>query len=456
MQHAISNEKLQTPTAPVFTDYFQDLAEYTALQKGMPPMGGRASYTIHPVTYLDNEQARQIVLGTDTINNRPLIDSITLALTSPLTAEEAATGTIEVTRERLLEPDTEANLKKFFYEQGWCDGLPLLLPTEERVAEMLTGTSHPADEVVGTLRPSGAQVAWSLNVEKVAVNAVMAGARPEHFPAILALAATGQPCLPSSTSSMSRMAVFNGPIRHELDMNMGIGAMGPFKNEACALIGRSWQFVSRNLGGSYPGTTYMGTMGNNLNYINVLFAEKEEALPEGWLPYNVEQGLTTSDSTVQVISGWYPFHYSAYNPWPYSETMRLMFGAFEFSGTSFHHTPDKNVGVDFTVIMDPCVAEVIRTNEGFATKEDLSQWFYGNFFYSMRNYWSAFPSRLEKAQAGEEPYASMLELPDCVPSPELAMRNPPCILVAGGGSNPYWSINDGRPRGACVKIDDWK
>jgi hypothetical protein len=452
----MSVEKVGRPTAPVFTNYFQELAEFTAQQGGMPGMKNRASYAIHPVTYLDPAQAREIVLGTDTINKRPLIDSIIRALTSPLIAEESETGSIEVTRERLLPADTEENLKKYFYEKGWTDGLPMLLPTEENVAWMLTGTSHKADEKVGQMKPSMSQVAWSYNVELVAANAVMAGAKPEHFPAILALAATGQSCIPSSTSSMARQLVFNGPIRKELNMNMGIGAMGPFKNEAPACIGRAWQIMSRNMGGSYAGTTYMGTMGNPLNYINNVFAENEENLPDGWLPYNVQKGFTTNDSTLQVIGGWYPLHYSAYNPWPYSETMRLMFGAFEFSGTSFHHTPDVNVGVGFTVVMDPCVAKVIKDNEGFATKEDLSKWFYENFFYTMRNYWSAFPSRLEKAKAGEEPYASLLKLSEWVPSPERAMRSQPCILVAGGGSNPYWSIYDGSPSGACVKIEDWR
>jgi len=452
----MSIEKVGRPSAPVLTNYFQELAEFTALQGGMPGLKNRTSYAIHPVTYLDPDQARKIVLGTDTINKKPLIDSIIGALTNPLTADEKETGSIEVTRERLLPADTEEVLKAFFYAKGYTDGLPFILPTEERVTWMLKGTSRKADEKVGTMKPSGAQVAWSYNVERVAAAAVMAGASPEHFPAILALASTGQSCIPSSTSSMSRQLVFNGPIRNELKMNMGIGAMGPFQNEATACIGRAWQLLSRNLGGSYAGTTYMGTMGNPLNYVNVVFAEKEEALPSGWIPYNVQKGFKSTDSTLQVIGGWYPFHYSAYNPWPYSETMRLMFGAFEFSGTSFHHTPDVNVGVGFTVVMDPCVAEVIKTNEGFATKEALSKWFYENFFYTMRNYWSAFPSRLAKAKAGEEPYASLLKQSDWVPSPERAMRSEPCILVAGGGSNPYWSIFDGSPSGACVKIDDWR
>src|SRR5256885_1192007 len=101
---------------------------------------------------------------------------------------------------------------------------------------------------------------------KVAVNAVMAGARPEYFPVILALAATGVSARGSTTSSMAAMAVVNGPIRLEIKMNAGTGALAPY-NHANATIGRAYGLFSQNLqGGSVPGVTYMGSMGNNYAY----------------------------------------------------------------------------------------------------------------------------------------------------------------------------------------------
>ena len=90
---------------------------------------------------------------------------------------------------------------------------------------MLAATSHAPDEVVGQMRPTSTREAWEYTVEKVAVNAVMVGANPEYFPVILALAATQTSARASTSSSAAGMAVVNGPIRHEIEMNCGIGAM---------------------------------------------------------------------------------------------------------------------------------------------------------------------------------------------------------------------------------------
>src|SRR5260221_10142508 len=96
----------------------------------------------------------------------------------------------ERTTPRLVEPDTEDNLQQQFLNNKWTDGLPIVLPTEKRVAAMLAGTSRKPDEVVGRMQPTEFRVAFEYTVEKVAVNAVMAGAKPEYFPVILALAAS--------------------------------------------------------------------------------------------------------------------------------------------------------------------------------------------------------------------------------------------------------------------------
>src|SRR5919106_3646097 len=129
----------------------------------------------------------------------------------------------------------------------------------------------------------------------------MAGARPEYFPVILALASSGVSARGSTTSSMAAMAVVNGPIRQEIGMNAGTGAMAPY-NHANATIGRAYGLLSQNLqGGSLPGITYMGSQGNNYMYNSVTFAENEERSP--WEPFHVQQGLRTTDSAVSVWSG---------------------------------------------------------------------------------------------------------------------------------------------------------
>ena len=111
---------------------------------------------------------------------------------------------------------------------------------------MLAGTSREPNEVVGHMRPTSTREAWEYTVEKVAVNAVMAGAKPEYLPVILALAATQTSARASTSSSAAAMAVVNGPIRHEIGMNCGIGALGPY-NHANATIGRAYGLLSFDL-----------------------------------------------------------------------------------------------------------------------------------------------------------------------------------------------------------------
>ena len=119
----------------------------------------------------------------------------------------------ERTTPRLVEPDSEDNLQRRFHENGWTDGLPVVLPTEKRVAEMVSATSRKPDEIVGKMQPVEFRVEWEYTVEKVAVNAVMAGARPEYFPVILALAASeisARGSTSSSASTVSSTAVSSG------------------------------------------------------------------------------------------------------------------------------------------------------------------------------------------------------------------------------------------------------
>src|SRR6202008_258778 len=123
----------------------------------------------------------------------------------------------------------------------------------------------------------------------------------EYFPVILALAASEISARSSSSSSSAVMAVVNGPIRQQIGMNCGVGAMGPY-NHANATIGRSYGLLSQNLqGGSVPGETYMGSQGNGYGYNNLTFAENEDRSP--WEPLHVQKGFKPTDSTVSVFWG---------------------------------------------------------------------------------------------------------------------------------------------------------
>jgi len=446
---------MSIPAAPVVTSRFQDLANKTASSLGMPRE--QVIYIPHPVSNKPAAECREYLLGKDPLTGKPVVDEIIAALSAPLTEEDKKTGFIEQSRQRLLKPDTAENLQRSLLENGQTDGLPVVLPTEEKVAEMLKGTSRKPDEIVGQMRPSLAQKGWTYTVEMVAVNAVMAGSRPEHFPVILALAATGQASLPSSTSSMARMMVINGPVRNQLNFNMGIGALGPF-GEASAVIGRSWTFISKNLGGGgKTGTTYMGTLGNNFNYNNLCFAEKEEALPSGWKPLHVQKGFKQEDSIVSVFNGWTMLNYSAYNPDPYHQLMRRQMVALEMSGAGAHHTPGVNIQTAGILVMDPLVAKALKEEEGFETKEKLNQWLTKNVRFTMWNYWNALPDDLKKAKAGVQPFASLLKLPPESDSP-LQLFHPGAgveIVITGGETNSFWYAGDFRYL-ASSSIDKWR
>src|SRR5262245_9230658 len=202
---------------------------------------------------------------------------------------------------RLVEPETEENLQQLFLDNNWTDKLPIVMPTEQRVKEMLAHTSRKPDEVVGHMQPTEFRGRWEYTVEKVAVNAVMAGAKPEYFPVILALAASEVSARQSTSSSGSAMVVVNGPIRKEIGMNLGSGAKGP-DSQADATNRRAYGLLSQNIqGGSVPGETFMGSQGNAYTYNSITFAENEERSP--WEPLHVQRGYKAEDSVVNVFFG---------------------------------------------------------------------------------------------------------------------------------------------------------
>src|SRR5882672_5554881 len=297
------------PTVAMHTDKFDRGVRSVAAVNGMSEL--RQVFVPQPVMGKSPAELRAYVDGRDPLTGRPVMQEVIEGLTAPFDGRGIETIEYDRATPRLVEADTEDNLHRLFMENRWTDYLPIVLPTEERVAAMLAATSRKPDEVVGRMRPTHFREAWEYTVEKVAVNAVMAGARPEYFPVVLALAATGVSARGSTTSSMAAMAVVNGPIRLEIKMNAGTGALAPY-NHANATIGRAYGLLSQNLqGGSVPGLTYMGSQGNNYAYNSITFPENEERSP--WEPFHVQHGFKPTDSTVSVFfGGWYT--QSGYGP----------------------------------------------------------------------------------------------------------------------------------------------
>src|SRR5437773_8597433 len=232
------------PTVALHTNVFEKVVRSVARFNGMPGM--RTAFVPQAVMGKTAAELRAYVDGIDPVTRRPVVQEIVEGLTRPFRDDELQKTVFERTTPRLVDQATEAELQQMFLENHWTDMLPIVLPTEERVAAMLAGTSHKPDEVVGRMRPTLFREAWEYTVEKVAVNAVMAGCKPEYFPVILAMAASGASARGSTTSSAAALVIVNGPIRTEIDMNCGIGALGPY-NPAHATIGRAYGLPASTL-----------------------------------------------------------------------------------------------------------------------------------------------------------------------------------------------------------------
>jgi hypothetical protein len=338
------------PTAPIVTARF---AEYVIRDGHSHGMNLRWSFPPYPVAWVSRETLRQYVQGNDPVTKVQLTTEIIDALTKPLTeAEKNPEITQKPKRPRLVDPDSEANLQELFLRNGWTDGLPIVLPTAEKVAEMLTGTDHDPQEVVGMMSITTHEEMKEYTVEKVAANAVMAGARPEHLPVILAIASTQHAAMPSSTGSYGSMVVVNGPVAKTIGMNSGVGAMGPF-NYANSVIGRAWTLMSINFGDARAGDTFMASIGNGLSFTNQCCAENEGRSP--WKPFHVRKGFKSTESTVSIFRGWNVITLGLGTTDSLLQRMR----AFDSMGT-------------YTFVVDPLAAKALKA-EGWNDPDQLSQ-----------------------------------------------------------------------------------
>ena len=204
-------------------------------------------------------------------------------------------------RARRVDLGASEDEAEAMFERGWTDGLPVVPPTPERVARMLGGTTRAPDEIVAVVPPNLVEC----TVEKVAVNAVLAGCRPEYLPVVLA--AVEAACtdtfnmhgLLATTWFSGPVVVVNGPITRAIGMNSGVNALGQ-GNRANATIGRALQLVVRNVGGGRPGEVDRATLGQPGKY-TFCFAEDEVGSP--WEPLHVSRGVDPAQSAVTLFPG---------------------------------------------------------------------------------------------------------------------------------------------------------
>jgi hypothetical protein len=402
-----------------------------ASSKGMP--GIRIVEETIPSECIIPEQAEAGVSA--------VLDDIIGALTRPLTAEEESPKSrMPEHAQRTIFKGNLEEVNRFFYKSGWSDGLPIIPPTEEAVANMLTGTDLPPNHLIGECPPRNGKA----TVEKIAINAVMAGALPTYMPLLIAgLQALleygyfrGQAV---SAGSWSPCYMVNGPIRKALNINSGTGAMSP-GDMANAAIGRAMGLIVKNMGGIRKGIEDMGSFGNPAKY-SMVIAENEEESP--WAPLHVQQGLNRDDSAVTVSC-------------PNSFAQSIVYETSDdgILRSLIYNSPPGQRGPT-TIILIPAHAKILAGN-GWS-KEDIAA-FISEFARSPLShtpyYWKAWLSIPRKEVKGIAGRKGLLLNPKDPPDASVRIFTGPELIklfVAGGGGAAYCRLS-GAGRWTTKKI----
>ncbi len=344
MYNSIAIEELGTPAVVLINEYFQGEYKRAASEKRMPLL--RATIETVPCECHSSEEAEA---GVNTA-----MDDIISALTRPLSEEEKSPKSKEEKPSRIVFTGDLEEVNRFYYKRGWTDGLPILPPTEEAVGEMMKGVDFPPEHVVANIVPR----AGKATVEKIAINAVMAGALPTYMPLLtagvqaLADPKSGLGVWSVSTGSWTAFWTINGPVCRDLNINQSVGVLGP-GNIANATIGRAMSLIMKNIGGSRPGIEDMSQLGHPGRYTQVV-AENEEENP--WEPLHVDRGLKNEDSAISVF-----FPHDQVYVWPYGTDASAILKAI------VHNIPPGS-NHELGVLMNPVHAKRLA-DEGWTKQE---------------------------------------------------------------------------------------
>jgi hypothetical protein len=303
-------------------------------------------------------------------------DSMIDALTRPLTPEEAKPlpiqkqredSNIQVTGKDFLDAFEKTN--EMFLANHWADGLPIVPPAPDLVKAMLAGTRRSPQEIIGQVAPKNG----TATVEKVAINAVMAGAKPEYFPVILA-AMEGftdkqydLTHMQASTGSFTPVVMVDGPIAQELEFNSGIGMLGHGWRPN-STVGRALRLSLLNIGQTWPQVNDMALTGRLEAYTFFTFAEDTARSP--WEPYHVSRGYKPEDSTVTVATSVNPavFGGGAVTPWTGQGVIDSIVARVKSAGVVWPHSQT------YILVLHPDCA-VDLANHGY-TRRSLQEYLY--------------------------------------------------------------------------------
>ncbi len=425
------------------------------------------------------------------------IDKMMNELVRPLTDEEKNPAKIDTSNPRYIFEGTINEAQKFFQQTEhipqlynnasickYTDGLPIVPPSEDLVAEMLKGTSHKPDEIItyqadhktgdrlsqmGSSGEKGSPVFFMplrrrATVEKIATIGVMAGCRPEHMPILLAMAEAGGG---AGDGRGGGSYVVSGPYAKEIDMNFDTNVMGP-GSPANRCIGRACDLMWRNLGGNIPNVTNCGVWGHPMHNC---IPENDDALPPGWASIREEYDFGKEDSVVVAVRIAETLHRTEFMPGGYREFQKSGHGGIgRRLGVKGINGPHnwlayfvKSLWANWeggkTFFMLPEMARDLQLC-GFKTKDEVYEWLYKQSFMTVKEYRThQRPDVTTNAWKGIEPTSGKpwKELPEDYMVPAVSNPFENCIIVTGGGEEQaLWT--DGRQPGSdpAYSIDNWR
>ena len=480
-------EKSGIPTVVIDLADQEQMVKQEALVSGVPN-----------IRYL---HASRILPGPEDVDT--WIEPLFEALTRPLTEKEKESGIYNPSQPRVIFEGTLDEAQAFYQQTEWIpgtveapialytDGLPIIVPTEERVEEMLKGTSHGPDEVITyqadrkvlrgreweggeAMRMKGDVVRfepmlWTATVEKVAINAVMAGCKPEYLPVVLAIAESG--CGTGTTHFNNQWVCVSGPVVKELQMNYGCGMLDP-GNPANTTIGRTYQLMARNLGGAVPGVNRMSSIGSPFNTGGTCFAENSDGLPLGWKGLNEEYGFKKHESIVMVMNTPGGLRGVQFSPGGYRALQKSGHGGMarrlDVKGIPGPHNWLEYIIPDlwatrergWTFIMVPEMAEHLY-EYGFKSKREVYEWLWKKSFTTVKEFRNrSWPDVSTNGWTGIEKTSGKpwKELPDDYMVP-VGGDSPSeyCIIIGGGQEEVCQEL--GGPMGAfypVFSVDEWR
>ena len=290
----IEIEKMGKPAVPIVSGRFEEDAIASSRAFAMPDL----QFVLVPRIY------RNLAIDECISQTELAFDDLVRVLTADVD-EAAKKSAVDTTGADRFEGDDRHDailrMNEEFIKRDWGDAFPLHPATQDAVERLLKGTNLPPDHLVCDM-PPGFGLA---TVEKIAINAAMAGAEPEQMPVIIgavkALSQVGEhggKSLLMSTSPHAPILMVNGPIAKEIGINPKSG-LGPGRdNRVNITIGRAFSLCLRNIGYWYPGQMDMDTIGTTRKFVHCI-AENEDMSP--WGPYSADVGFDAGESTVSVF-----------------------------------------------------------------------------------------------------------------------------------------------------------